>query len=277
MKLTPPERAQIADAVEAAAFVDMYDALPAELGASLTLRAIRRNGMTLLMAHGVPDPVFSRVIGFGNDGRVDAGALDEVVRKYASAEAHAYWIHVNPVLTHPELVTLLESRGLTLAQRRSWAKMLRDSAPAQKIETPLVVRPAHTDELASASAVVAKAFGMPSSMSLWIETMARRSKWTMLAAYQAEKIVGGGMVFIDGDHAWLGLGGVLEEARGKHAHQALMAARIQRAIDCGCTHIVTETGEPIGDEPNPSLHNMYRLGFEHVASRLNYAAPSRSK
>jgi hypothetical protein len=49
-----------------------------------------------------------------------------------------------------------------------------------------------------------------------------------------------------------------------------MAARIRPAIEAGCTAIVTETGEPVGDEPNPSLANMLRCGFVRVASRLNY-------
>jgi hypothetical protein len=35
--------------------------------------------------------------------------------------------------------------------------------------------------------------------------------------------------------------------------------------------VITETGEPIGDEPNPSLRNMAWCGFVRVASRLNYA------
>jgi hypothetical protein len=53
-----------------------------------------------------------------------------------------------------------------------------------------------------------------------------------------------------------------------------MARRISDAIAAGCRHIVTETGEPVGDEPNPSLSNMMRCGFRKVASRLNFQAPA---
>jgi len=57
-----------------------------------------------------------------------------------------------------------------------------------------------------------------------------------------------------------------------------MAARIRGAIEAGCTAIVTGTGEPVGDEPNPSLANMLRCGFARVGSRLNYeSAGNRSK
>ena len=42
----------------------------------------------------------------------------------------------------------------------------------------------------------------------------------------------------------------------------------------GARHLVTETGEPMGDEPNPSLANMNRCGFVTVASRLNFVGPA---
>ena len=53
-----------------------------------------------------------------------------------------------------------------------------------------------------------------------------------------------------------------------------MAWRIREAIALGCSDIVTETGEPAGDEPNPSLRNMEACGFRRLVSRLNFAAPA---
>lgn len=50
-----------------------------------------------------------------------------------------------------------------------------------------------------------------------------------------------------------------------------MALRIRAAIAAGCTQITTETGEPVADEPNPSLVNMRYCGFKQVCSRLNDA------
>jgi len=83
---------------------------------------------------------------------------------------------------------------------------------------------------------------------------------------------GAGFLYTEGREAWLGVAGVLPAWRGHCAHRALMAARIRGAIGAGCTVIATETGEPVGDEPNPSLANMLRCGFERGGSRLNYEA-----
>ena len=88
------------------------------------------------------------------------------------------------------------------------------------------------------------------------------------------EVVGGGFVHLQGERAWLGVGGVRPTARGQRVHRTLMTLRIEQAIDAGCSEIATETGEPIGDEPNPSLQNMRACGFSQAYSRLNYAAPS---
>jgi hypothetical protein len=53
-----------------------------------------------------------------------------------------------------------------------------------------------------------------------------------------------------------------------------MLARIGLAIEEGARHLVTETGEQIGDEPNPSLRNMLACGFAKICSRENFAAPA---
>jgi GNAT superfamily N-acetyltransferase len=112
---------------------------------------------------------------------------------------------------------------------------------------------------------------MPPLFAQWLQVLAGRPKWTLVAAFDQAQIVGGGLLFIDNRVAWLGMGGIVPEARGRHAHRAIMTRRIDIAIERGCTHIVTETGEPINNEPNPSLRNMYRCGFTRASSRMNYA------
>jgi hypothetical protein len=171
------------------------------------------------------------------------------------------------------LPSQLEQRGFQLAKRRTWAKMIRGTEPTTPIDTTLAVRLARTDEYAAVGHAIANAFGMLPPFALWIQSMAATGKWTLVAALDQEQIVGGGLVFIDNQLAWLGMGGVIPEARGRQAHRAIMTQRINIAIERGCTHIVTETGEPINNEPNPSLRNMYRCGFTRVCARLNYVSP----
>jgi len=39
-------------------------------------------------------------------------------------------------------------------------------------------------------------------------------------------------------------------------------------------NVVSNHGDPIDGEPNASLANMRRCGFEQICSRLSYAAPA---
>jgi GNAT superfamily N-acetyltransferase len=115
---------------------------------------------------------------------------------------------------------------------------------------------------------------MPAKMAPWFAHLAARPAWRAVAAIDQDRIVGGGLVHLQDRFAWLGAGGVRPEARGRRAHRALMALRIRLAIEAGRTRITTETGEPVGDEPNPSLRNMAACGFTKVFARLNFAAPA---
>ena len=272
MDTTLVSAARIADDIEAAAYRDMYAAVPENLATHLGLRTMQIDDATLLMAQGVADPVFARAIGVGNDGRADPELVDRVLGVYRAARIAPFWIHVNPVLAPRELIGILEARGLVPAKRRTWAKMLRNAGEVPGVDSPLIVRHASPRQRIATSTAIAIAFGMPPPFARWIENLALRPDWTMVTALDGERVVGGGLLYIQGTAAWLGLGGVLAEARRRNAHRAILAERIAHAISRGCTHIATETGEPINSEPNPSLRNMYRLGFERVASRLNYVA-----
>ena len=272
---TPKDLAKIADDIEAAAFRDMYAGAPPDLNSHLGLRYALEGSATVLMAEGIPDPVFDRAIGLGNDGRADILLIDAIMLDYANAHIGQFWIHVNPVLAPRELGAVLESKGFTFPKRRSWAKMVREANRQPEVETPLTVREALPHERVATSSAIAAAFGMPPPFARWIESLVSRPSWTMMTAIDigGQRIAGGGLLFVEGEFAWLGLGGVLPDARRRNAHRAIMAARVSYAMERGCKYVVTETGEPINNEPNPSLRNMYRLGFERVASRLNYASP----
>ncbi len=267
-------QARIADDIEAAAYRDMYAAAPNELVRAFALRSMDSDGATILMANGIPDPVFSRVIGLGNRGNFCDEQIDTMIAAYRQAGISRYWVHINPIVAPNDFPWRLEQRGFRAPKRRSWAKMIRDAEPAPQIDTDLTVRLAATREHVTASQAIATAFGMPPPFALWVQNMAARASWTLVIVLDDSRIVGGGLLYIENKLAWLGLGGVLPDARRRNAHRGMMALRIAIAVERGCTHIVTETGEPMNNEPNPSLRNMYRCGFTRVCSRLNLASPN---
>lgn len=262
------------DAAEALAYRDMFAAAPAPLARSLGLEAREIAGATLLIAPGIPAPEFNRVLGLGNGGAVSDAQLDGVARAYRAAGARTWWVQASPSEHARGLIAQLTARGFAPPKRRAWVKMSRGAQRPAPVACGAEVRAARPAEHAALADAVCAAFGMPAAIAPWLAALAARPGWRADAALLEGEIVGGGFLHLQRDAAWLGASGVRSAARGKHLHRALMTLRIEQAIEAGCALITSETGEPVGEEPNPSLRNMQACGFGAAYSRLNFAAPA---
>jgi hypothetical protein len=260
------------DAAEAAAFRDLFAAAPRDLAAALGLETREVAGATLLIAPGIPNTLFNRVIGFGNEHPAGEDDLTQIINIYRHAGVSDWWLHLSPGAQPITLMDLFSARGFTPSPRRTWAKMLRGVEPPRLTDTPLEVRVLRNGEEAALGETLCAAFEMPAACAAWFAQTAHRDGWRAVAAFDGRTLAGGGLLYIHDNTAWLGAGGVRPEARGRHAHRALLTLRIELAINGGCRYITTETGEAVGDELNPSLRNMQACGFAKVFSRLNLAA-----
>jgi GNAT superfamily N-acetyltransferase len=261
------------DAVEAAAFREIYAAAPNGIAASLGLETRNVAGATLLIAPGIPTSMFNRVIGLGNTQAATEADLSQIAEHYRRAGVKTWWIHLSPGAQPITLIDLLTAHGFVPPPRKTWAKVLRGTELPPMVETGLEVRPLRAGEELALAHTICAAFDMPDAWAPWFARAATQNGWRAVAAFDGIKLVGGGLLFILDNTAWLGAGGVRPEARRHHAHRALMGLRIELAIAAGCKYITTETGEAIGDEPNPSLRNMHACGFTKIYSRHNFAAP----
>lgn len=263
-----------ADRIEAAAFRDLFAAAPPGFAAALGLEIREMAGATLLLAPGIPDEMFNRVIGLGVEYPASERALDAVIDAFRQAGARKWWLHLTPAAEPLALRDWIFARGFTPPRRRAWAKMLHSCAPPPEVDCELQVRRAKPAEWEAVAEAICVAFGMPPAWVLWFSALAAQPRWRAYAVFEDARVVGGGFLYAEGRNAWLGAGGVRPEARKRHGHRALMALRIADAMAAGCSRITTETGEPIADEPNPSLANMAACGFVRIGSRLNFAPPA---
>lgn len=258
------------DEAEAAAFRDMCSAAPSEFVRGSGLRCLDAGGATLILAPGLPTTMFNRAIGFGVHRPAAEPDLDAVIAEFRSAGSSHYWVHLNPGSSPPQIGTWLEARGFRPARRRSWAKVVFDGPRAPDTQASLDVREVgveHADELA---AVLAAAFGMPPAFASWFRALVGRPNWHAVGGFDGKTLACGGFLYRERDFGWLGIGGTRTESRGRGGQRAMMVLRMRIALGHGARWIATETGEPIERESNPSLANMYRCGFRHVCSRLNY-------
>ena len=273
--LTPHQAAAVADEAEALAFADLYAAAVPALQAQLGLRVAQVADARLLLAPRLPTSMFNRVIGLGLQRPAGVADVAAIVREYHSAGCATWWLHWNPYSVPADLAAALPGMSFTVPARRSWAKVLRGTQAAPEIATDLQVAPVKDSQADAVVQAIVAAFEMPPFMAGWLRSLHGRRGWRMYAACDGPQVVGGGCLFTSGELAWLGMGAVSATHRRRGGQGALMARRIDDAIALGAQHIVTETGEPVGDEPNPSLANMKRCGFVTVASRLNFAGPAQ--
>ncbi len=259
------------DAVEAAAFADLYAAMPSSLADFMQPRVERLGGATALLLPALPVPIYNRVIGFGVHQPADPAQLDTIVDLYRQASASPAWLHIQPTARPAELRTWLAERGFALAKPSTWAQVLRGTNPPPQIATDFRVGPVEAGREREFGAVLAKAHRMPPMMAAWMQALVGRPRWHAYAAVrEGDRIVAGGFLFVEEDFGWLALGGTLPEFRMGGAHGALMSLRIRAAIALGCGFVATETAEPSRVEINHSLSNMYRMGFRKISSRYNY-------
>ena len=272
--LTALEMARISDDVEADAFIAMWEAAPAALREQLGLRIERIADAVLLLAPGLPSPMFNRAIGLGLRQPASVRKVQAIAEVFRAAGCKNWWLHWNPQAQPGGFDQEIEALGFTLPKRRTWAKMLRGPEPPPAIATDLRIAPATPDQASEVARIAVLAFEMPPFMSEWFQGM-RSGPWRVYAVIDGSTVAGGGWLYRNGASAWLGIAAVAPSHRKRGGQGALMARRIADAAAAGALHIVTETGEPTAaDEPNPSLANMRRCGFTTVASRLNYAAPA---
>jgi hypothetical protein len=268
--MTSREAAALADHVEARAYAGLFAAAPDALRARLGLRVERLAGATALIAPGLPTTMFNRVIGLGLDDAATPGSVAQLRTLFRDAGVKAWWLHWNPDAQPVDMPALLAAQGFTLPARRAWAKMLRETAQPPAVRSDLAVAEARPADVAATASCIAQAFAMPPFMADWLAALHGRPAWRLYAVADAGVVVGGACLFVDGDAGWLGMGAVLASHRRRGGQGAAMARRIADAGAAGCRWVVTETGEPVDDEPNPSLANMRRHGFRQVASRLNF-------
>ncbi|HTI35295.1 MAG TPA: hypothetical protein VL422_16585 [Miltoncostaea sp.] len=266
----PPAPAR--QAAELAGYRAMWSAVPADLAARRGIASLEvAGGVCVAVASLAGSPVFCHAIGVGAARTATDADLDRVHDFYA-AHGGRYQVSASPSATG-DLAARLLARGFRPV--RPWMTFHRPAGEIAGPRTDLRVVEADARSAAAFGGVVTAAFAMPPEFTAWVAGLVGRPGVTCLLAMDGDVPAGAGVVAIEGDTAWFGLGGTLPEHRGRGAQGAVFAARARVALAAGARHFVTETGAAVGDDgPGPSYRNMLRWGFREAELRPNYASPA---
>ncbi len=117
-------------------------------------------------------------------------------------------------------------------------------------------------------------YGAPAGLAELVAALVGRPGWHCFIAFDGDAPAATGALYARGALCWLGVAATLPACRRRGAQGALLAARIRRAAEIGCTRLVTETGERTGDRPSVSYRNILRSGFAESYVRPNFVAPA---
>jgi GNAT superfamily N-acetyltransferase len=264
----------LADRIEAAAWKDFFAAAPREMGCEAF--EFPATDAVLLRARALPIPIMNRVIGLEYHD-LHSGLFPSIMRHYRDADIGGFWVHAwLPAGAGVEWRSIDPASG----PESRWCKFLFDldgSVPVARAPTGAATRIARPDEADRVGDVICRSHGMPPSLVPWFSALVGRPGWRFFVVDGADAApVAAGALFVDGLHAWLGMGATLPEARCQGAQTALLAARVEAAQALGCTVAAVETGVPDDGAPSPSLNNIRRAGFRAVGVRRNVAFSSDS-
>jgi GNAT superfamily N-acetyltransferase len=262
-----------ADRIEARAWTDWFAAAPPELRSDFGIAVRTVADATLFMVPKVPLDLLNRAVGLGMTRPASTDDLDAVVKTFVDAGCSTFGVAWGPYAEPTTLVPRLEGMFPVPSQRTTWAKMVRGTVPPSPAESDLRIVAVDRSLVGETDRAVACAQGAPFLAGIFAPLF-WRPHWHLYAATDRDVVVGGAALFLDGDTAWLGMGGVLPEYRRHGGQRSLMVQRIRDAIAAGATRIFTETGEPSQPGANPSLNNMQRCGFEKIVSRTQFIGPA---
>lgn len=253
---------QQADQIEAACVSELFENLDPTLARRLGVKVFHDGECTQVICAGIDHLLFNRTLGAPNDSE----ALSRVVERYRQAQVRRYFVAPQ---TGQADTSEFEKVGL-VRYHRSWVKFVRDTAPPEPVVSEFEVRPIAEAERGECAEILARGFEFPSEAASILGTGMRGRKWHVLGAFDHGRLAAAGVLYHDGALGYFGSAATRPEYRGRRAQPSLIAARIELSRSLGCKTLVTETGEAVADQPNPSYNNLVRAGFRPHSLRPNF-------
>lgn len=262
--------------IEQAALADLHAAATPELRSRLSLRSDLKNGVLASIAGKLPASaiVINRVLGLGLAEPATPQQVRDIVADYREAGVARYFIQKHPDAGPPEMAAWMREAGLEKA--RGWQKFKRGPDEASVVETDLSIRRITAEQGATFARIVCDAFDLGDAAIPWLARLAGRERWHLFMSFYGDEPAGAGALFLDSGCAWTDFGATSPKFRRRGSQAALLAARINQAVEHGCQALYTCTGEDVPGDPQHSYKNILSAGFREAYIKENYAPPRGS-
>lgn len=266
--LSSQDLAPIVEMSEAEAWNDFFLAAPGDLAAQLGIQTEYYGSTIAMMASGLDQVAFNRVIGLGILEPADPAMVDAILGEYEQARVPTLALPVSPFAQPPALPDWLRSHGL--APRNNWAKVYRGAQPSSPVKTDLRIEMVDQEQASVFATIACTVHGLPTTVESWLAATVNRQGWHQYLALDGDRPIACAALFIDGNVGWMGWSGALASDRKRGAQSALLERRMRDGIAMGCEWFVSECEEDTPEHPNPAFHNLLQHGFQLAYLRPNW-------
>jgi GNAT superfamily N-acetyltransferase len=262
-----------AEWIERSALEDVYRAAPPEVARQLGLQPFSHGGAFVGLAASLPASaiVVNRTIGLGVTMPATRDQVEEIVGAHAAAGVTRYFVHRHPQSAPPELDAWLQGAGLVPA--RGWQKFERPLDPVEPVRSGLEIRHVGREHGEDFARIACAAFDMGEEAVPWLAELPGRSGWHVFMSFEDGEPAGTGALHVGDGLAWFDFGATAPDFRRRGSQAALLARRIEHALELGCRRLLTCTGKAVPGDPQHSYRNLLKAGFRETTTRANFAPP----
>ncbi len=190
------------------------------------------------------------------DGPRDAARLDEIMAMYAARSVGRYFLWASP-RAHPDDEALLTGRGFKPVPFVKYPVLVRPCSPPAPAKTDFSVREATPEDASRHGAAIRRIYADIPTPDAFDATIGKPG-FDYFLAFDGDTPVAAGLLFTHGSCGYLGSAATHAAYRKRGGQSALIAARLARAAERGCTWCVSETISIL----RSSLANLMRQGFQ---------------
>lgn len=263
------------ECIERQALADLHAAATPEEEEALQLSGLTSGEALVSIAGNLPASaiVINRALGFGLGGEQGSDALQAALEEYASRGIERYFLQLHPDAQPASMAQQLLDAGLE--ETRGWQKFARGRAAIDPVVTDLAVREVGGEYGSDFARIVCAGFDLGEQAEPWLARLPGRPGWHVFMSFDGEQPAGCGALFVHQGLAWMDWAATAPAFRCRGSQGAVLAARVQHALDLGCEQMFTCTGVAVPGDDQHSYKNIQRAGFSETYVRENFAPPKR--
>jgi len=252
--------------IEIEAHRALFVSVPDELKKNLGFKMEEVNGIVCSVCASEPSILINRCFVTNHETLRDIVAISKVKQLYNDAGIGEFFMHV--AHNTPEFENNLQQAGMK--KSRGWMKFKRGSQPAVARNPELSIREIGPENAEAFARIVVPCFDLSEASIPLIASVVSHPDYHIYMGFEGDTPAATGGVFYKDGIAHCDFGSTHRDFRGRGFQGALLARRINDAIQMGATNLYTATGEAVPGDPQHSYKNILRYGFEENYLRENW-------